>query len=116
MATQLTMEERETISEMQAAGESPAPTALALGRHRSTVYRELSRNQAPHGYRAVQAHQMALQRRKQRPLARKMDRPETREQVLEHLVQYCSPEQIAGRSTLEANSPLVPRQTIYRWI
>jgi len=116
MATQLTMEERETVSRMQAAGESPAQIALALGRHRSTIYRELSRNRGPQGYRAVHAHQMASRRRKQRPLVRKMDRPEIRARVLKNLVQYWSPEQIAGRSKLESGTSLVSHQTVYTWI
>jgi IS30 family transposase len=116
MATQLTMEERETISRMQATGESAAQMAYALGRHRSTIYRELSRNRAPQGYRAVTAHQMATQRRKQRLLVGKMDRPEIRELVIGNLVQYWSPEQIAGRSRLKFGTCLVSHQTIYTWV
>jgi IS30 family transposase len=45
-----------------------------------------------------------------------MDRPAIREQVIKNLVQYWSPEQIAGRSKLGDGSPLVSHQTIYAWI
>lgn len=116
MARQLTMEERETISRMLATGQSAPRIATAIGRHRSTVYRELSRNKAQTGYRAVSAHCMASTRRKQRPLVRKMDRPEVREHVLKNLVRYWSPEQIAGRSRLNGGHALVSYQTIYSWL
>lgn len=116
MATQLTMEERETISRMLASGGSPAQAAVALGRHKSTVYREIARNSVATGYRAVSAHKMAAQRKRQRPLNRKMDRPELREQVLGMLVQYWSPEQIAGRTRLNNSRSLVSHQTIYTWL
>ena len=116
MAQQLTMEERETISRMQAAGRSPAETADAIGRHVSTIYRELARNASPGGYRAVAAQQMALQRRRDRPITRKMERPEIRENVIKHLVQYWSPEQIAGRTCRTDGVALVSHQTIYDWI
>ncbi len=116
MATQLTMEERETISRMLASGHSPAEAATALGRHKSTIYRELARNSLAAGYRAVSAQRMAAQRRKQRPLNRKMDRPGLRGRVLVMLVQYWSPEQIAGRTRLENGCSLVSHQTIYTWL
>ena len=44
MATQLTMEERETVSRMLATGRSPIQIASELGRRKSTIYRELARN------------------------------------------------------------------------
>ena len=51
MATQLTMEERETVSRMLATGRSPIQIASELGRHKSTIYRELARNTTAAGYR-----------------------------------------------------------------
>lgn len=44
MASQLTMEEREVISQMRYAGESNSEIARTLGRDRSTIGRELKRN------------------------------------------------------------------------
>ncbi|MEM6692043.1 MAG: helix-turn-helix domain-containing protein, partial [Planctomycetota bacterium] len=88
---------RETISRMQAAGQSRAQIASALGRHRSTVYREINRNAVGGVYRAVSAHRISLERRKHRALVGKMFQPEIREQVVKHLIKYWSPEQIAGR-------------------
>ena len=116
MATQLTMEERETVSRMLATGRSPIQIASELGRHKSTIYRELARNTTAAGYRAVSAHRLAMMRRKERPLIRKMDRPEIRHEVLKSLVRYWSPEQIAGRSRSDNGRTLVSHQTIYSWL
>jgi len=119
MASQLTMEERERISQMRHAGAVPARIARALGRHRTTISRELRRNGQPTGYTAVAAHEQALRRRRQRPLVRKMDRPEVSEYVRGGLTRYWSPDQIAGRSRVEfSQTPRrwVSRPTIYRWI
>jgi len=41
---QLTSGERDTISALRAQGFKPSEIAIELGRHRSTVYRELERN------------------------------------------------------------------------
>ena len=44
MAQRLSCDERAWIEAMRAAGVSVEETARRLGRHRSTVYRELDRN------------------------------------------------------------------------
>lgn len=116
MASHLTMDERETISRMQASGACVAKIAIQLGRHRSTIHRELVRNGSSQGYRAVRAQQLAEQRRQERPLVRKMDRVEIRECVIKKLIKYWSPEQISGRCKLEPSPCLISHQTIYTWI
>lgn len=116
MATHFTIEERESISRLQAAGWSPPRIAAAIGRHRSSVNRELARNSSGGCYRAVKAQQLAEARRRERPLTRKMDKPEVRERVIRLLVRYWSPEQIAGRSAMQRGQALVSHQTLYTWI
>jgi IS30 family transposase len=44
MASHLSMQEREIISQMRYGGRKAAGIARRLGRHRSTIYRELARN------------------------------------------------------------------------
>src|SRR5439155_8134676 len=60
----------------------------------------------------------AQERRRQRPLVTKLERPRIVEQVRQGLKQYHSPDQIAGR--MKRNDPRLPgrvsRQTIYHWI
>ncbi|MCH8149056.1 MAG: IS30 family transposase [Planctomycetes bacterium] len=120
MARQLTMDEREVISRMLYANELPAAIARRLGRHRSSVGREIERNSdGGGGYSAVEAQRRAEARRRNRPLTRKLDRPEMNEEVRRSLARYWSPDQIAGR--LKQDHPgqsgrWVSHQTIYDWL
>jgi IS30 family transposase len=119
MACQLTLEEREVVSQMIYAGESNVEIARAMGRHRTTVWRERQRNGDGDEYQAVAAQAGANQRRRERPLERKMDRPEVKQYVCEKLKQCWSPDQIGGR--VQEQFPDEPRrhvshQTIYVWI
>jgi len=112
------MEERKRLSELHAALQSQARIARQLGRHRSTICRELARNRERFAYCPLVAQQKAEERRRQRPLVPKIERPEIIEQVRRGLKQYHSPDQIAGR--MKRDHPLpqarVSRQTIYHWI
>lgn len=119
MAKQLTLLERERISQMHDASAPNAEIAKELGRAPSTIGRELQRNSLAGHYSAVLAQGFALRRRQQRPLERKLDRPEVRDYVLSGLVKCWSPDQIAGRA--KAAFPRdrqrhVSHQTIYTWI
>src|SRR5262245_12083310 len=118
MPKHLSMEERQQIAELHSQLQSQAAIARALGRHRSTICRELGRNRERFAYCPYRAQQMAEERRRQRPLVPKMERLEIRQRVEEGLKQYHSPDQIAGR--MKRDNPLlstrVSRQTIYHWI
>lgn len=119
MACQLTFMERERISQMYDAGATKAEIAAELGRARSTIGRELERNSVDGEYLAVAAQGLAQQRRRQRPLVRKMDRPEVADFVRTRLVCSWSPDQIAGRSKSEFAADRrrqISHQTIYTWI
>lgn len=117
---QLSMEEREVVSQMLAAGESQKSIAARLGRARSTIGRELVRNAEENGsYWALAAQRKAEARRRNRPLVRKLARPELNAAVRARLVQQWSPDQIAGRLKLEHPQDdrfHVSPQTIYTWI
>jgi IS30 family transposase len=113
-------EEREVISQMLAAGASRKSIAEQLGRDRSTISRELRRNGVPGMYLAVDAQQVAVQRRRKgRAKCRKLKRPENLTYVQERLRQCWSPDQIAGRSRQEfPENPerTVSHETIYTWL
>ena len=47
---------------MRKANKNPTEISRVLGRHNSTIYRELKCNLGKRGYRAVQAHQFAVER------------------------------------------------------
>jgi transposase, IS30 family len=88
------------IEDLVTAGYTPARIAALLGRHRSTITRELARGrpQRPGRYRAVTAQGRLEHNRRRAGRPRKLV-PSTRvfDEVVERLRQRHSPEQIAGR-------------------
>lgn len=121
MAPQLSMQEREIISQMRYAGENQAAMARRLDRHASTISREIGRNSTHEGYFAVVAQSRARVRRQVRWWGqRKMEQKQTEDFVRRYLMQYWSPEEIAGRSQLvfprKSTKQRLSRQTIYHWI
>jgi IS30 family transposase len=108
----LSMSEREEIAVGLAAGESKASIARRLGRHRSTIGRELERNcprrcddgaLIPRRYRATKA-QTSAEARARRPKPSKLiEHPPLRDYVQDNLggTQRWSPEQIAHRIRLD---------------
>lgn len=59
MYIQLTQEERYQIHAFPKAGHDPTEIAEALGRHKSTISRELKRNRGLLGYQPKQAKELA---------------------------------------------------------
>ena len=111
--TQLTEAERNQIYALKQAGHQNAAIALQLGRHRSTIGRELQRNCDKHGYRPKQAEQLAAQRRKEKSQPRLAE--EIWPIVNDFLREDWSPEQISG--WLAANSNLqISHERIYQHI
>lgn len=111
---QLTCEERYQIWIALKCGKSDAEIGKLLGRHRSTIYRELKRNTGANGYRAQQAQRRANYRRRDRVYAHKLTL-ELQLLIKQKLLLQWSPEQISGRLKLEGHPSVCP-ETIYRWI
>ena len=90
---QLTQTERYQIYALRKANKNPTEISRILGRHKSTIYRELKRNLGKRGYRAVQAHQFAVERH----ISRNRRRISLEDwQLIESLIrQDWSPEQIS---------------------
>ena len=119
MAKHLTLVERECLLRLMKQKRSIAEMALLLGRHRSTIYRELARNSTAFGYRPKVAQRLHDERRRACGCRAKMSNSLTRSYVIERLMKAWSPDQIAGRMRRE-----FPRrakwclsgQTIYTWL
>jgi len=100
--TELDLRERRAIEDMLNAKVPVSKIATEIGRHRSTVHREIKRNrycddELPNlnGYYGMTAQRSAAQRRARR---RKLVRFEDlRQHVIKQLEIGWSPEQIAGR-------------------
>ena len=113
---QLTQEERYLITAQRMCGHSAAATARLLGRHRSTISRELRRNATHHDgdYRAEKAHSYAVARRR-RCRHRPRFSAEDMARVSQLLRRRWSAEQVAG--VLRNNGTLrISHETIYRRI
>ena len=116
----LSLAEREEIAVGVAAGQTDTAIAIRLGRHRSSIGREIARNAVvrwPASYRAVPA-QAKAEVRSLRPKAGKLSLcPRLEAQVQTWLLEYWSPEQIDQR--LREDFPDEPEmrvshETIYR--
>ena len=116
MPGHLTMEERDRIAQLRHERASQREIAVALGRCKSTISRELRRNRSGKEYFAAQAQRAAERRRRERPIVRKMDDPQLNETVRRGLAQEWAPEQIAGRMKQQGCERRVSAQTIYAWI
>lgn len=120
--THLTPEEREDIMVLWREGRSQADIARVIGRHRSTISRELSRNMCAKGapneyYRAFTAQRRYEDRRKACKRRRLLDGGWLFSLVRDKFLgEQWSPEQIEGRLALELGRSPVSDTTIYRAI
>ncbi len=120
--SQLTLADRRLLHRLVDQKVTINEMARRLGRHRSTIYREIRRNtfhdrELPQytGYFGTIADQLTRERRRR---LRKLRRhPDLRADVIRQLKARWSPEQIAGRLLSEEISPVrVSAETIYRFI
>lgn len=92
---------RGQIQALAQEGKSVNAIGQALGRHRTTIRRELNRNGSARGYVAAPAQQRYEQRRQPCRPKRKLEYPLLRARVFEQLPEGLTPEQVAGRLPLD---------------
>lgn len=111
---QLALDKRERLYELVQQGISKDQIADLLGYHRSTIYRELSRNKVRLGYLPDRANKMARERCA-KPL--KLERnPELKSYIISKLNAGWSPELIAGFLKKERGITVISHETIYAYI
>jgi len=114
-----TLEERHTLFRLLKAKLPIKEIAAQLGRHRSTIYREIARNEFREvrqyrGYYPVTAEDSARRRRRrQRKLVRDAH---LRGHIVEKLKLLWSPEQIAGRLKVAGEDSRLCHETIYQFV
>jgi IS30 family transposase len=112
---QITLAERYRIAALRGQGVSPAAIARDLGRHRSTIGRELRRNRTRRGrYEAYPAHTRAFARRSYSRCHQRVTAAAWR-RVVQLLAERWSPEQIAGWGR-ETGELTISHETIYRYL
>ena len=111
---QLTPQERYTISSYRKAGLSVSQIAEEMGRHRSTIYREIKRHLRQGSYRPSWAVTRALTRRSK---ARRGFRYSEKELEIVKRLLGCkwSPEQISG-GLIHSGLMSISHETIYKYI
>jgi transposase, IS30 family len=93
-------------------GVGKSEIAGRLGRHRSTIDRELRRNRCADGYRPDSAARRAWARKLRGSKIARSTRLRT--YVEDRLAMGWSPEQIAGRMELEGSEHAISAESIYR--
>ena len=112
---QLTSGERYELRALRRQGCSNAEIARALGRHRSTIGREIARNSRKDGgYRPYTADEMSRARRRRSRRNRRFTGPDWA-LVVARLQEEWSPEQISGRLALSGELR-ISHETIYRYV
>jgi len=111
--TQLTQAQRYQIAVLNKAGHIQTEIARLIGADKSTISRELRRNRGLRGYRPIQAHRLAMERRQE-----KVKPSITSEQweCIESLIRKeWSPEEIGARLRMEGER-FVSHERIYQYI
>lgn len=102
------------IYALKSMGQSLGKIALAVGRDKSTISRELSRNTGGRGYRFKQADEKAKTRRSNASKAPQKLTEEMQDTIREKLLEDWSPDQISGRLKLEGKA--ISHETIYQFV
>lgn len=102
------------IYALKSIGQSLGQIALAVGRDKSTISREIARNTGGRGYRFKQADEKAKYRRSAASKVPKKLTEEMQGIIRERLLEDWSPEQISGRLKLEGKA--ISHETIYQYV
>jgi len=119
--TELDLRERRAIEDMLNPKVPVSKIAAEIGRHRSTVYREIKRNYFTddelsylNGCYGMNAQRYASDRRARRRKLIRLDK--LRAHVIDRLKTGWTPEQIAGRLGYDGQPVRVSHETIYAYV
>lgn len=117
---QLTLEEREQIAVFKAMGKSLREMASLMGRHPSTLSRELNRNTCRafgfEGYGPARAELWARRRKEAAGKRPRLKDEQIRSYVAQKLKLGWSPEQISGRLKIENSTLGISHEAIYQYV
>jgi len=113
--TRLSMRDRCKLATLLDMKQSISEIARRLGRHRSSIYRELHRNRTTRDYRPSLADAKANKRRPRKALKLQLDKS-LYNYVYARLTKGWSPEQIIGRMRKEKKPFSICVETIYQYV
>jgi len=113
---QLTEAERYLIASMRMQRKTMKQIAARLGRHRSTIYREVRRNKTPQDEYVAQKAQSYAHARRRRCRRKPQYSRQEQDRVAQLLARRWSPRQISGWHRRRGRKLRISAQTIYRWI
>jgi IS30 family transposase len=119
--SQLSLEERIELYHLLESGHNRSEIARRLGRHRSTIGREIDRNGQTRAkrkgvYAPVEADRRAHGRRRRDRRYKLARQPALRAYVKDRLAMGWSPAQIAGRLARQQGGPVISHESIYRYV
>ncbi len=114
----LSLQERELLAQLHWEGKSLGEIAKALGRNKSTVFRELRRNSASQYkcYTPCRAHARSCERKTSANTHERLKNDLIRQYVKQGLAQGWSPEQISGRLSKDYPGQSINHEAIYQFI
>jgi transposase, IS30 family len=114
----ISLDERDRIAEMKSLGQTVTDMAIALGRSKSTLSRELRRNATPayKVYLSHRAHERVATRKQEAGSRPRLKSDQVVSYVRNKLEQGLSPELIAGRIELEQSGLSISHEAIYQYI
>jgi IS30 family transposase len=116
--THLTKDERDMIAVLNAQGMTLSGMARELGRHKSTVLRELIRNSSAHKecYLSHKAQERSDARWQTTHKRERLKNWEIRKYVESHLKRGWSPEIIANRLSIDRPGDAINHESIYQYV
>lgn len=115
----LSFPERLVIKKMLNKGYRKSEIAVFLGRHRSTVSRELKRNRGVWWYRPLEAHHKYEIRKRHHRMRKLNANSRLQAYIIDRIKNYHSPDEIAHRMRLDNpqdKSMRVSHESIYIWL
>ena len=115
----LTNSHRSVIADMHRARHGPRAIGRALGRHHSTISRELARNRSGADYDAERAQRLAVGRLQTPRQPDRLAEPRLQEAVKSMLRDEWSPEIISAELRLrypDEPAMQISHETLYQWI
>jgi IS30 family transposase len=112
----ITLKERQKISDLMCDGISINRIAKIIGRNKSSISRELQRNENTKGYLANTAHSDSIKRWRLAHRRKRLKNARIRKYVIAHLEKGWSPLKISKQISIEMPGSTISHEAIYQFL